>query len=167
MHHLNFYCKVRRAAFHAMWGALPILRPVFCGKKESRDQVMTIVCNACKDNDINIQTDALLALVKIAEEYYDEINQDDFRTIWNITSPLITNELVHSPVIEFWSTIAEVEREKHIQQNEVCKSKSINLIIYSPIKIIYYSRILSMLYYVKNSVKKFFLVLFQNYVKIC
>ena len=122
MHHLNFYCKVRRAAFHAMWGALPILRPVFCGKKESRDQVMTIVCTACKDNDINIQTDALLALVKIAEEYYDELNQDYMGAIWGITSALMTTDLEYAPLtIEFWSTIAEMEREKHIEQEEVSK----------------------------------------------
>ena len=105
-----------------MCGALPIVRNIFCGEKASRDHIMTIVCNACKDNDSNIQTDALLALVKIAEEYYDELNQDYMGAIWGITSALMTTDLEYAPLtIEFWSTIAEMEREKHIEQEEVSK----------------------------------------------
>mmetsp|Transcript_30862 Transcript_30862/g.52813 ORF Transcript_30862/g.52813 Transcript_30862/m.52813 type:complete len:861 (+) Transcript_30862:33-2615(+) len=111
--------EVRRAAIRAMCGALPIVRNIFCGEKASRDHIMTIVCNACKDNDSNIQTDALLALVKIAEEYYDELNQDYMGAIWGITSALMTTDLEYAPLtIEFWSTIAEMEREKHIEQEE-------------------------------------------------
>ena len=58
--------QVRRASIKAMYGALNIVSRNF-EVKDQRDYIMTIICDACKEQDENIQIEALNCLVRTAE----------------------------------------------------------------------------------------------------
>lgn len=102
--------EVRLASIRAMYGALTIVSNNF-HQKAQRDYIMGIICNACKDAP-PIQTEALSCLVKVAELYYDFLDQTYLSAIWEISSQIINTDNDGAFLaIEFWSTIAEIERD--------------------------------------------------------
>ena len=103
--------EVRRASIAAMYGALGIVGSNF-EKKAERDYIMQIICNACKEQDVQIQGQALRCLVKTAELYYEFLDDTYMQAIWTITSEIMLTDSEAAPfTVEFWSTIAETERD--------------------------------------------------------
>jgi len=116
--------EVRRASVSAMYGALAIVSNNF-EQKPQRDRIMEIICNACKDQDTQIQTDAIRCLVKTAEIYYSHLDDSYMAAIWEITSNIMRTDSVAAPfTVEFWSTIAETERD--IEEEEEFEAEHSN-----------------------------------------
>merc|ERR1712137_667211 len=112
--------EVRRASIKAMYGALNIVSRNF-EVKDQRDYIMTIICDACKEQDENIQIEALNCLVRTAEIYYDQLDRSYMSHIWDLTSKIMVTDSKAAPfTIEFWSSIAETEKiiSESAEENE-------------------------------------------------
>lgn len=66
-----------------MYGVLGIASSNF-EIEEQRDYIMQIICNSCKEKDLDLQSTAFLCLVKIAELYYEYLNDSYMKIIWAV-----------------------------------------------------------------------------------
>lgn len=67
-----------------MKGALSIVSSNF-EHDQQRDYIMQIICSACNDQDGDIQSTALCCLFKIAELYYEFLNDTYMQVIWSVS----------------------------------------------------------------------------------
>lgn len=66
-----------------MYGVLAIVSNNFLIEQQ-RDYIMQIICNSCKNSDFDVQSTALICLGKIAELYYDHLNDIYMQAIWEV-----------------------------------------------------------------------------------
>jgi len=104
---------VRRAGVNALLNALEFVKDNFA-RPEQKTEILQTICTSAtmsQPNDVIIRKTSFECLVKIAELYYDTLDDIIMSHIFELTVTAIRQdeEVVALQAIEFWSTIAEEE----------------------------------------------------------
>jgi len=104
---------VKRSACKALYNSLEFCKGIFFedSRQTERDVLMTVILDAAGHTDEEIASSALEIIVVIAAEHYDKLTPY-MQKIFKITLESIKNrtENIAKQAIEFWSTVAETEK---------------------------------------------------------
>lgn len=100
----------RLAAVKALQNSLDFCSENFSREVE-RNMLMTVVCDATQSPDGKVRAASFECVCKVAELYYEHLNQSYMDAIYPITVNAINtdSEDVAMMAVEFWSTLCEVE----------------------------------------------------------
>jgi importin subunit beta-1 len=101
--------EVRLAGTTALLNSLDFAATNFDNAAE-RDMIMRTVCEATQAKDVKIREKAFECIVRIADIYYEKLQQY-VDTLFQLTTTAIQTDdpLVGMQAIEFWSTVCDCE----------------------------------------------------------
>lgn len=110
---------VQKAAIRALYNSLEFVRDNFSREGE-RNYIMQVVCEATQSTSSDVQVGAFECLVKIMDLYYDFMKLYMERALFGLTvlGMKHQDEAVALQAVEFWSTVADQEIERQLEQDD-------------------------------------------------
>jgi len=120
--------QVRQTALEAMENMVFFLNPVF-QQKQQRDVLMQVLLQNCQGDDDEVKKLGLTVLTDIITEYYPYM-ADYMKVVFELTLPLIKrceddDDDVVKQAIEVWISIADIEAEKALNEEEAASDGTV------------------------------------------